>query len=111
MTTILHAKISAKCMMKVKLKTTVLSGLDLQVQAGERIAIVGSSGSGKSTLLHLLGGLDTPSTGEVWLKGNALPILMRLSVESCVIAIWDLFINSIICWQNLMPLKMWLCHC
>ena len=111
MTTILHAKNISKVYDEGKIKTTVLSGLDLQVQAGERIAIVGSSGSGKSTLLHLLGGLDTPSTGEVWLKGNVLPILMRLSVESCVIAIWDLFISSIICWQNLMPLKMWLCHC
>ncbi|OAV01529.1 MULTISPECIES: lipoprotein-releasing ABC transporter ATP-binding protein LolD [Moraxella] len=72
MTTILHAKNISKVYDEGKIKTTVLSGLDLQVQAGERIAIVGSSGSGKSTLLHLLGGLDTPSTGEVWLKGQCL---------------------------------------
>lgn len=53
----------------------VLDEIDLVLHAGERIAIVGSSGSGKTTLLNMLGGLDTPSTGEVWLAGQQMSAL------------------------------------
>ena len=50
----------------------VLEDVNLQVHSGERIAIVGSSGSGKTTLLNLLGGLDEPTAGEVFIAGRSL---------------------------------------
>ncbi|CAM3664979.1 lipoprotein ABC transporter ATP-binding protein LolD [Rouxiella silvae] len=55
-----------------KLKTDVLRDVSFAIKPGEMMAIVGSSGSGKSTLLHLLGGLDSPTAGEVVFKGQSL---------------------------------------
>lgn len=58
-----------------KLRTPVFDGLDLSVRTGETVAIIGASGAGKSTLLHLLGGLDTPTAGEVYVAGQKMSAL------------------------------------
>jgi lipoprotein-releasing system ATP-binding protein len=61
------------------MQTPVFDGLDLTVTAGETVAIIGASGAGKSTLLHLLGGLDTPTAGEVYVTGQRMSALSDTS--------------------------------
>ena len=58
-----------------RLRTPVFDGLDFAVASGETVAILGASGAGKSTLLHLLGGLDTPTAGEVFVAGQKMSAL------------------------------------
>src|SRR5579885_1814095 len=63
------------------LEAVALQGLDLQIQRGELMAIIGNSGSGKSTLLNILGGLDRPSAGRVAVGGRDLLKMSERSEE------------------------------
>jgi len=74
-TVVLAAEGLGKTYAEGKLHTPVFDGLDFEVRAGETVAILGASGAGKSTLLHLLGGLDTPSAGEVFVAGQKMSAL------------------------------------
>jgi lipoprotein-releasing system ATP-binding protein len=67
--TVLHCQNIAKRFVDGELKVDVLSNINLSVHPGECLAVVGASGSGKSTLLHLLGGLEKPSHGQVFIAG------------------------------------------
>ena len=74
-TPVLEAVGLAKTYAEGDLVTPVFEGLSLRVEAGETVAIVGASGAGKSTLLHLLGGLDTPTAGDVRVAGQSMASL------------------------------------
>jgi putative ABC transport system ATP-binding protein len=73
--TVLEARALTKTYGSEELRVEALRGVDLKVETGELLAIMGPSGSGKSTMLHLLGGVDTPSSGQVLLEGTDLATL------------------------------------
>src|SRR5690348_18194275 len=75
-TIVLRARAIAKTYKEGSLRTEVLTDASFELRRGETLAIVGASGSGKSTLLHIVGGLDTPSGGEIEVDGR---MLSRLS--------------------------------
>ena len=74
-TAVVRAEALGKTYAEGSLRTPVFDGLLLAVHPGETVAILGASGAGKSTLLHLLGGLDVPSAGEVYVAGQKMSAL------------------------------------
>jgi putative ABC transport system ATP-binding protein len=72
MTAVVSLKNVVKRYTRGKQQVEVLHHLDLEVQSGEFLALMGPSGSGKTTLLNLIGGLDRPDEGEVWVAGSRL---------------------------------------
>ena len=74
---VLSARNVHKTYLLGKRSLDVLRGVDLELQQGEFLALRGASGAGKSTLLHLLGGLDSPNQGEIWLARRNLATLSR----------------------------------
>jgi len=75
MESVIRAEGLAKTYAEGRMRTPVFDGLELDVAPGETVAIVGASGAGKSTLLHLLGGLDVPTAGEVYVSGQRMSAL------------------------------------
>ena len=62
-------------------RVKVLMGISVAIKQGEQIAIMGRSGSGKTTLLQMLGGLDSPTLGEIWMNGHNLHTLPEPELE------------------------------
>lgn len=75
--TVLSARNVYKTYLLGKRSLEVLRGVNLEMHQGEFLALRGASGAGKSTLLHLLGGLDNPNQGEIWLAQQNLAMLSR----------------------------------
>lgn len=75
---LIHCDALVKIYKVANLEVMALQGLDLEVARGEMLGIVGASGSGKSTLMNILGGLDRPSAGRVWVDGSDL---LKMSYE------------------------------
>jgi putative ABC transport system ATP-binding protein len=73
--TILEARDLVKFYNTNGTQVEALRGVNLNLKQGELVAVMGPSGCGKSTLLHLLGGLDTPTSGEIYLQGERLDLL------------------------------------
>lgn len=87
MNPILNVKNLTKIYKVDTVETPALRGVNLEVNQGEFAALAGPSGSGKSTLLHLMGGLDKPTSGEVWLGGERIDGLNRTQLAD--LRLWN----------------------
>jgi putative ABC transport system ATP-binding protein len=88
MTAVLRVEDLTKVYRVGQVETPALQGVSLEIAQGEFTALAGPSGSGKSTLLHLMGGLDKPSGGEVWLEGERIDLLSRTQLAD--LRLWNL---------------------
>jgi lipoprotein-releasing system ATP-binding protein len=91
--------LEAKGLTKYYESLQVLKGVDITIKKGEIVCIVGSSGAGKSTLLHILGTLDTPSKGQVFLQGQRIDNLKGNALATCR----NLHIGFIFQFHHLLP--------
>ena len=66
------------------IEVLALQGLELTVEEGELMAIIGNSGSGKSTFLNMIGGLDRPSAGSLWVDGKNLFTMSEKELETLI---------------------------
>src|SRR6185503_8673914 len=87
-----------------ELEVVALQGLDLVVERGELMGIVGPSGSGKSSLMNILGGLDRPSAGRVWVDGHDLLKMSNIGLDryrrAKVGFIWQQSSRNLISYMN-----------
>lgn len=88
MTAVLRVEELTKLYRVGQVETPALQGVSLEIQRGEFTALAGPSGSGKSTLLHLMGGLDKPSGGQVWLEGERIDLHSRTQLAD--LRLWNL---------------------
>jgi putative ABC transport system ATP-binding protein len=77
-----------------------VDGVGLDVAPGETVAVMGPSGCGKSTLLHMLGGLERPTAGEIWLAGRRIDKLGNGRSPGCAATASALCSRRSICWTS-----------
>ena len=108
---LLEARDLGKCFSEGRLSVEVLKEVNFSIPAKQSVAITGASGSGKSTLLHLLGGLDLPSQGEVFINNRNISRMNEVERGALRNKYLASFTSFIIFCLNLPRSKTWPCPC